>query len=178
MRPTPSWLALCSWRLTRMTTTALVVMEPGAAWPGQIGDSMDLVAFSLGAQDLVQRTERKLEALQRNKRNVRVAVLACDSSAGSTELDRRAHIARLLLGAMNSTVRGRLILSVGGRSSPQLRQELFTLAEQLTDDLRRTSVTVSLQFTEPHCAPGRRRSEHAPEESNCAEKRADQDREC
>lgn len=90
-----------------MTTLALVVMEPGAAWPGQIGDSTDLVAFS-PCEDLLHRTERKLSALHRDKQNVRVAVLACNSTGGPTT-QRRAQLARLLLGAVTSTACGRMI---------------------------------------------------------------------
>ena len=130
-----------------MATLALVVMEPGAAWPGQIGDSTDLVAFS-PCEDLLQRTERKLSALHRDKQNVRVAVLACNSTGGATT-QRRAQLARLLLGAVTSTACGRLILSASGRASPQLRRDLLALAGQLTDGLRGTTATISVQFIEP-----------------------------
>jgi hypothetical protein len=131
-----------------MTALALVVMEAGGAWPGQIGDSTDLVAFSSGGEDLLQRTEQKLSALHRKKQNVRVAILACNSTGGATT-QRRAQLARLLLGAVTSTACGRLILSASGRASTQLRRDLLALAGQLTDGLRGTTATISVQFTEP-----------------------------
>jgi hypothetical protein len=45
-----------------MTTTSMVVMEPGSDWPGQIGDSTSLVAFCQEGVDLVCRTRAKLGA--------------------------------------------------------------------------------------------------------------------
>jgi hypothetical protein len=48
-----------------VTTTAMVVMEPGSAWPGQVGDSTNLVAFSHGSDDLLRMTQAKLEVLNR-----------------------------------------------------------------------------------------------------------------
>ena len=131
-----------------MTTTALVVREPGSDWPGQIGDSTSVVAFSRGGDDLVRRTEEKLDALRRRKQSVRVAVLACNSAAGGAAVGRRAKLAGMLLGAVSSTTCGRLILSASGGASHEVRQELLALAGALTEELRATSATVSLWFTE------------------------------
>jgi hypothetical protein len=133
-------------------TTALVVMEPGGAWPYPIGDSTDLVAFRPAGEDLLQWTEQKIHVLHRSKQNVRVAVLACNSTAGGAAADRRTQLARMLLGVVTSITRGRLILSASGRASAQLRRELLALAGQLTDDLRGSTATISLRFND---APAR-----------------------
>jgi hypothetical protein len=130
-----------------MTTTAMVV-EPGSDWPGQIGDSTSVVAFSGGAEDLVRRTKERLGALGHNKQSVRVAVLACNSSAGAPLLAAGRSFAWMLLGAVSGSTCGRLILSASRGSSPEARQELLALAGALTEQLRESSATVSLWFTE------------------------------
>jgi hypothetical protein len=91
-----------------MTTTAFVVIEPGGDWPGQVGESMDVVAFPNGADDLLPRTREKLGAIHRSEQGVRVAVLACNSTAGGATALRRVQLARLLFGAVTSATRGRV----------------------------------------------------------------------
>ena len=135
-----------------MTTAAMVVMEPGSDWPGQIGDSTSVVAFSRKGEDLVRRTKERLGALARSKQNVRVAVLACNSSAGGAALGRRAELARMLLGAVSGSTCGRLIVSASGGASPETRQELLALAGALTEQFQESSATISLWFTE--ASPG------------------------
>jgi len=135
-----------------MTRTAMIVMESGSDWPGQVGDSTNVVAFSHGDEDLLRRTQERLGALERRREGVRVAVLACNGATGEEAAGRRP-LAKTLLGAV--TIRGRLILSANGRASYQLRQELLTLAEEL----RGRTAVVSLLFTEapPGSACGTRR---------------------
>jgi hypothetical protein len=127
-------------------TTAIVVMEPGSDWPGQIGDTTNLVAFSHEGGDLSRRTQEKLDALRHAKQSLRVAVLACSAAAGGAAARRRAELARLLLGAVKSTTCGRLTLTASGSSCCQLREELFALAGELTEELRGTRATISLRF--------------------------------
>jgi hypothetical protein len=136
-----------------MTTTAMIVMEPGSDWPGQIGDFTNLVAFSHGCEDLLQRTQEKLGVLRRSKQTVRVAVLACNAATGDAPAGRRAQLARTLLDAVASATCGRLILSARGRASHKLLGELLALAEALAQELRGTRATVSLRFTDapPEC---------------------------
>jgi hypothetical protein len=129
-----------------MTTTAMIVMEPGSDWPGQVGDTTNLVAFGHGCDDLLRRTQVELGALRRSKQIIRVAVLACNAATGSVASLGRAELARALLGAVASTNSGRLVLTASGQASPPLIQELLALAESLTAELRGTSVTVSLRF--------------------------------
>jgi hypothetical protein len=131
-----------------VTTTAMIVMEPGSEWPGPIGDATNLVAFGHGCDDLLRRTQDKLGVLQRSKQVVRVAVLACNAATGHAAAIGRARLARALLGAVASTTSGRLVLSASGRTSQQLLQELLALAGALAEELRGTSATVSLRFTE------------------------------
>jgi hypothetical protein len=132
-----------------MVMTALVVMEPGSDWPGQIGDSMHVVALTHEGEDFLQRTQAKLGTLRRSKTGVRVAVLACNSAAeDGAAVDRRAQVARTLLAALAGTTGGRLILSARGRASHQLRQELFELAGALNEESRGTTTTCSVRFAE------------------------------
>ena len=62
--------------------------------------------------------------------------------------------ARTLLGAVSGTSHGRLVLCASGRSSHELRLELFALTGALTEEIRGTTTMVSLKFTasEPHPA--------------------------
>src|SRR5580658_3789323 len=103
-----------------MTTTAMIVMEPGSDWPGQVGDETNLVAFGQGCDDLLRRTQDKLGVLQRSRQVIRVAVLACNAATGGAAALGRAQLARALLGAVSSTNSGRLVLSASGRTSQPL----------------------------------------------------------
>ncbi len=130
-----------------MGTTAMIVMEAGSQWPGQIGDSMDVVAFSHEGEDLLRRTQEKVGALRRRQTSVRVAVLACNSATDGAAAGRRARLARTLLGAVTMSTCGRLILGASGHASEELRQELLALARGLAEELRGSTATVSLLFT-------------------------------
>jgi len=131
-----------------MAMVSLVVMEPGSEWPGHVGESSNLIAFSQGGERLLQRTREKLEALRRGKQDVRVAVLACNAEAGGEADGHRAQVACTLLAAVRGTAFGRLVLSASGRASLRLRQELLSLTGALSEELRGTTATVSLRFTE------------------------------
>jgi hypothetical protein len=129
-------------------TTTIVAMERGSEWPVQIGDLTDVVGLGPVDEDLLQRTQGKLDSLQRGKKAVRVAVLACNTATDGEAIGRRTTLAHTLLGAVTHSIRGRLILSASDGASDQLRRELFTLAGELTGELK-GSTTVSLWFTEP-----------------------------
>lgn len=129
-----------------MEMTAIVVMEPGSDWPGQIGDSMNVVASCDGGDDLFQRMQEKIGILHSSKKAVRVAVLACNTATDHAAVDRRARLARGLLGAVTFCTHGRLILESSGRAPDLLRRELFALAGDLAERVRGTTVTVSLRF--------------------------------
>lgn len=131
-----------------MAMVSLVVMEPGSEWPGHVGDSANLIAFSQHGEKLLRRTQEKLDALRRGRRDVRVAVLACNAETDGGVEGWRAQVARALLGAVSDTAFGRLVLSVSERASLRLRQELFSLTGELGQELQGTTATVSLRFTE------------------------------
>lgn len=136
--------------------TAMVVMESGSDWPGQIDDSTHVVAFGQGPDDLLRRTQDRLDAIGLRKRGVHVAVLACSAATGGAVAGSRAELARALLRAVRSTSHGRLILSANGRASRDLRQELLELAGALSSELRGSSATVTVRFLEsPRTAAGR-----------------------
>jgi hypothetical protein len=126
-----------------MLTTTMVVMEPGSDWPGQIGDSMNVVAGHKG-DDLLRRAQEKLGALWRNETRVRVAVLACNSATDRGAAVRRAQVAHTLLDAVSHSSFGRLILGASERASHPLRQELLALAHALTVGLGGSTPRVSL----------------------------------
>jgi hypothetical protein len=135
-------------REAAMSTTAMIVMEPGSEWPGQIGDFTNVVAFTHGCEELLRRTQEKLGLLQRHKQSVRVAVLACSADTDDMHAGLRAQLARSLLGAVAGTTCGRLVLSAGARAPRELLQALLALAETLAREVRGTSATVSLRVGE------------------------------
>jgi hypothetical protein len=135
----------------------IVVMEPGSEWPAHIADLTDVVG--LAGEDLLKHTQEKVAALERRKQRVRVAVLACNSATGGETLGRRTQLARALVNAVTRSVHGRLILSASERASHALREELFTLAGALTNELRGSTASVSLWFTEPSHGPATRLAE-------------------
>jgi hypothetical protein len=135
-----------------VTTVSLVVMEPGSEWPCHIGHHSNLVAFSQRGEKLLQRTKEELFTLHRGQQNVRLAVLACNGETGGEADGYRAQIARTLLAAVTRTTFGRLVLSASGGASLEVRQELLALAGALSEQLRGTTATVSLRFTE--ASPG------------------------
>jgi hypothetical protein len=135
-------------REAAMSTTAMIVMEPGSEWPGQVGDFTNLVAFTHGCEELLRRTQEKLGLLQRHKQSVRVAVLACNVATDDVHSGLRAQLARSLLGAVARTTCGRLILSAGAAAPRELLKELLALTESLAQEVRGTSATVSLRVGE------------------------------
>ncbi len=135
-----------------IAVVSLVVMEPGSEWPRHFGHHSNLVAFSQKREKLLQRTQEELDTLRRGQQSVRVAVLACNGDTDG-EVDRyRTKIARTLLAAVMGTTFGRLVLSASCGASLRARQELLAIAGTLTEQLRGTSATVSLSFSEE--APG------------------------
>ncbi len=131
-----------------MTTVSLIVMEPGSDWPGHVGDCANLVAFSQHGEKLLERTKEKLDTLRRHRQDVRVAVLACNGETEGDAASYRAQVARTLLAAVTGATLGRLVLSASGRASLRLRHELLSLTGMLSEQLRGTSATVSLKFTD------------------------------
>jgi hypothetical protein len=132
-----------------MTGIALVVMEPGSEWPGHVGESETLVALRSGL-DMVRGTRERLAALQRQRAEVRVAVLACNGATDAATAGRRADVARELLSCVSRTWRGRLVLTApAGRASGLFRHHMLSLAGTLSDHLPGTSATVTLRFTDP-----------------------------
>jgi hypothetical protein len=131
-----------------MNTAAMIVMEAGSEWPGQVGDQTNVVIPGEEGDDLLERTQAKLAALRREHQSVRVAVLACNAAVGAAAV-ARAQLARVLLATVTTGLRGRLILSASARATGQLRNELFRLAGALTEELRGKRATVSVRFSGP-----------------------------
>ena len=129
-----------------MTALSVVVMEPGSDWPGQVGDSTTLVAFSQGGDELLRRTQSRLKALADHHQSVRVAVLACNGDTEGLTASRRERIARVLLDAVATASGGRLIVSANRAASHPLREHLFALVGALTKALQGSNASVSLRF--------------------------------
>jgi|HubBroStandDraft_2_1064218.scaffolds.fasta_scaffold99844_2 hypothetical protein len=136
-----------------MSTAAMIVMELGSDWPGQVGDETNVVLPGDGSEDLLHKTEEKLVALRRGNHSVRVAVLACNAAVGAAAAAARAQLARVLFGTVTDSLHGRLILSASARATLQLREELLRLAGALTEGLRGRRATVSVQFSQPPSTP-------------------------
>lgn len=137
-----------------MTATALIVMETGSDWPGQVGDGANVVIPGNG-EDLLRRTQQTLDALSRSKERVRIAVLACNEAVGGAAQFARAQLARVLLLTVSRALHGRLVLTARGGATHEVRQELLALAGALTEELPGGEVTISVRFAEPRCGQAR-----------------------
>ncbi len=126
-----------------MRAVSLVVMEPGSAWPGHVGDTENVVAVGPGIEGLLDRTRHVVDSVRGRHQRVRVAVLACNDATDVASSGRRAEVAHALMNAV-ATARGRLVLCATERAPSQLRHELMSLAGGLSQSVLGT--TVSLRF--------------------------------
>jgi|HubBroStandDraft_1064217.scaffolds.fasta_scaffold188942_2 hypothetical protein len=131
-----------------MGVVSLIVMEPGSAWPGHVGDSENVVAVGEQEEGLLHRIRQKLDSLRRRGEQVRVAVLACNEATDVASAARRAELAHELLSVVAAVGFGRLILSAAERASMPLRHELLSLAGALSHTRRGTATVVSVRFCE------------------------------
>ena len=129
-----------------MGTVSVIVTESGSQWPGPVEDSENIVIVGYDDDGVIQRTRHKVDALQRQGRCVRVAVLACNEATDFASVARRAVVAHELLAAVRVVTSGHLVLACADDVSMQLRCELVPLAGALSDSLRGTSATVSVRF--------------------------------
>jgi hypothetical protein len=127
-----------------MGVVSLIVMEPGSAWPGHVGDTENVVAVGPGTEGLLDRTRHVVDSVRVRNERVRVAVLACNDATDGASSGRRAEVAHELLGAVAAAPRGRLVLCATERATTQLRHELMSLAGSLSQSVQGT--TVSLRF--------------------------------
>jgi hypothetical protein len=139
---------------------SLIVMEPGSAWPGHVGDSENVVTVIEREEGLLQRIRERLDSLRRRGEHVRIAVLACSGATDVASVARRAELAHELLLAVAVAGFGRLVLIAAERASMQLRRNLLSLADSLTHAHGGTAVNVSVRLPEAtlsasHCS-GRR----------------------
>jgi hypothetical protein len=129
-----------------MGVVSLIVMEPGSAWPGHVGNSENVVALGEQGEGLLPRIRQKLDSLRRRGEKVRVAVLACSEATDVASVARRAELAHELLAVVAAVGFGRLILSAADRASMPLRHELLSLASALSHLRRGTATLVSVRF--------------------------------
>ena len=131
-----------------MRLVSLIVMEPGSAWPGHVGDSENVVTVIEREEGLLQRIRERLDSLRRRGEHVRIAVLACSEATDVASVARRAELAHELLLAVAVAGFGRLVLTAAERASMQLRRNLLSLADSLTHAHSGTAVTVSVRLPE------------------------------
>ncbi len=129
-----------------MSVVSLIVMEPGSAWPGHVGDSENVIAVGERGDGMLRRIRSILDALRRRGEHVKVAVLSCNEATDLVSAARRAEIAHELLAAVAAVGFGRLVLSAEKRASVQVRRELMTLAGALTCTRGGGGATVSVRF--------------------------------
>jgi hypothetical protein len=129
-----------------MGVVSLIVMEPGSAWPGHVGDSENVVAVGEKEEGLLHRIRQKLDALRLRGERVRVAVLACNEATDAASAQRRAELARELLSVVAAAGFGRLVLSAAERAPTPLRHELLALAGVLSHTRRGAATVVSVRF--------------------------------
>jgi hypothetical protein len=129
-----------------MDKASLIVMEPGSQWPGHVRDCENVVAVGCDQEELLQRTRQGLDSLRRRDHYLRVAVLACNAATDVVSAARRAEVAHELWAAVAAVGFGRLLLSATDRASMQLRHELLSLADALSQTLRGSSARVSVRF--------------------------------
>jgi hypothetical protein len=129
-----------------MSVVSLIVMEPGSAWPGHVGDSENVVAVGEREDGMLQRIRAILDAIRRRGEQVRVAVLSCNEATDVVSAARRSELAHELLAAVAAVGFGRLVLAAEEHASTQIRRELMTLAGALTYMRRGGATTVSVRF--------------------------------
>jgi hypothetical protein len=129
-----------------MGLVSLIVMEPGSAWPGYVGDSENVVAIVDRQEGLLQRVQERIATLRRGGEQVRIAILACNESIDGPSALRRTELARELHTAVASVRFGRLVLSAAERASAPVRRELFLLASRLSQAGGGPAPIVSVKF--------------------------------
>jgi hypothetical protein len=131
-----------------MGIVSLIVMEPGSAWPGHVGDSENVVAVGEKEEGLLHRIRQKIDSLRRRGEQVRVAVIACNEATDAESAQRRAELAGELLSVVAAAGFGRLVLTAAERAPMPLRRELLALAGSLSHTRRGTATVVSVRFCE------------------------------
>jgi len=134
-----------------------------------VGSSEELVAFAHDDAELLSRTRDRIAGLRATGRSISLAVLACSAESGQAVRGRRTEVARLLLSALKDGGFGRLVLSARDSASQSLREELLSLAGDLTAVVQGSQLTISLRFAPPASlsrsfpvTPLRRRAEGSP----------------
>jgi hypothetical protein len=129
-----------------MGNVSLIVMEEGSVWPGQVGNCENVVVLGDDARGLLHTTRRGLDSLRRQGRCLRVAALACNEATDIASVARRAEVAHELWTAVSVVGFGRLLLSAPEAASMQLRCEVLSLADALSQGLTGVSATLSVRF--------------------------------
>ena len=150
-----------------MRAMALIVMEPGSAWPKYINRrAVDIVALGQPCDETPRDLARKAcERVARLTRAPELAILACNADVHDEATERRVTILRSLLLAVNPRA-GHVVLCTGRDASPDLRAQLLALVAALRESLFGSSASVSVRFDageplrRPH-RPRRQVQDHA-----------------
>lgn len=135
---------------------SIVVLEAGATWPAWLTEYQRIAPNAVVvAQDAAELAElfasrvvhRVEDAISKNAPRVRVGVLVAAASRDDGRVAMRERVARVILKALGSHEDAELVLaSEGGEGDPS-RQELFTLAGELCQELAGSSVNVRVRFS-------------------------------
>jgi hypothetical protein len=143
---------------------SVVVLELGSTWPSWLAEYQQHAPDSLvvaqsadeaGAQ-FAQRVERKAHELAGRDVAIHAGLLVCNGSLSEASSAARQRIGSALLRVMLQKQRGELVLAGDSAAGEDSRQELFTLAGTLCDELRGASLKVSVRvrFDTVRPAPG------------------------
>jgi hypothetical protein len=130
-----------------MEPVALVIMECSSVWPEQTGDTI-VVGWPLADEELLRQTRQTLSQIDQRKQSLRAAVIVCNSTTRPGAEARRAALARTLLTSVRLVTHGKLIICTSAGADEDLREQLFTLAGELTGELLESTASVAIWFTE------------------------------
>jgi len=149
--------AAVSVRLILVEEDAAAFEAPGHA-EGSEQDAVEVVMLvqSRGEpdEDFVQRTLRRIGALERADRTITEGIIAVGPGREGSVADTRTANARLLLGHMSRAGRGELMLMVGSADHDE-RHALLALAGTLTAEATE-SVSIRVLFEQRRPEPERK----------------------
>ena len=133
----------------------LVVVESGAILPNWISRCQDKVSdvfvlagsFEEPAEALLHRVEQRLLLLNRHGVERGLAVLVTKGAAVSTATEiARLRLAQALLRYLSHASEGYLLLITDENAPSESRSQLLSTAENLTQQLRGTNISVNVRF--------------------------------
>jgi hypothetical protein len=135
---------------------SIVVLEAGATWPVWLTEYQRIAPNAVVvAQDAAEPAEafagrvvhRIEDAISKDAKRVRVGVLVAAPSRDDGRVAMRERVARVILKALGSQKDAELVLAGDGGEGDPSRQELFTLAGALCQELAGSNLNVRVRFS-------------------------------